>query len=625
MAKEFVNIKTSTLNKNVPIKESLDFAQPIAHKIVLKQTDWDSTNKTQTITVDGINKYEIAQKITILPTLQEMFDYYNLRVTASSQTENTLVFTCDTIPDEDLDVYVVVKNIYPSPMIYGAKYDRSKLPIGGTENLNYSKWTRTDDSKDFADPQPAIGVSENDNIVIAPFNFTEITRSGVTITIDSENSTITYNGTATANIYITIKSYAPSDIDKNKLYKLTNYAYNNNNSFFYFTIWDVKNQKTIANLHGNDILTGEGFISFSNIDFGDNNIDLNNFITKDTVFDNVTLPLPQCVTWSTTGSSPFDNIYPWAGMVRVTDPEAGEVVAIPKFYYKWTQEDPTNDLKLQISMYPHKGFYVSPAHMDRGDGKGERDVIYVGRYTSGSGNYGTAVASLSKKSLYGGLTRDQYRTRIHNLGQNVWQWDYATVITIQMLYIVEFSTWDCKYTIGYGCSVNSERMKNGSTDYMEYCTGTLLDSRTKFGASIQYRYIEGLWDNTFEWIDGIYMKGEVKNKGLYAILNPNKFSDTENGTLIVENPIDARPYNLTVSNVDKYNWLLYNSGPNSYNLNRYVATTIDYYVNSTGYYCFYTGGGVSQVIGRSSIFYLAMQPKLDSINSSLCSRLMILP
>lgn len=35
--------------------------------------------------------------------------------------------------------------------------------------------------------------------------------------------------------------------------------------------------------------------------------------------------------------SPFDDIMPWAGMVRVTGLEAGELVAIPKFWFKWTK------------------------------------------------------------------------------------------------------------------------------------------------------------------------------------------------------------------------------------------------------------------------------------------------
>ena len=35
-----------------------------------------------------------------------------------------------------------------------------------------------------------------------------------------------------------------------------------------------------------------------------------------------------------TGSSPFDNLMPWAGMEIVEDAEAGTLVSIPKYWYK---------------------------------------------------------------------------------------------------------------------------------------------------------------------------------------------------------------------------------------------------------------------------------------------------
>jgi hypothetical protein len=54
------------------------------------------------------------------------------------------------------------------------------------------------------------------------------------------------------------------------------------------------------------------------------------------------------------------------------------LVRIPKFYYKITNIE--NELKFQISSKPKDGFYVSPAHMNRNDGYGERDYVYIGRY-----------------------------------------------------------------------------------------------------------------------------------------------------------------------------------------------------------------------------------------------------
>ena len=78
-----------------------------------------------------------------------------------------------------------------------------------------------------------------------------------------------------------------------------------------------------------------------------------------------TNPVPY-IRGATSYGSPFDNLQPWAGMVRVTDAVAGELVAIPKYWYKWTKSGDT--LKLQIADKATAGFYVSPAHADRGDG-----------------------------------------------------------------------------------------------------------------------------------------------------------------------------------------------------------------------------------------------------------------
>ena len=67
---------------------------------------------------------------------------------------------------------------------------------------------------------------------------------------------------------------------------------------------------------------------------------------------------------ATNYGSPFDNLYPWSGMVRVTDAVAGELVAIPKFWYKWTKSG--NSLKLQIADKDTDGSHVSPAPAARG-------------------------------------------------------------------------------------------------------------------------------------------------------------------------------------------------------------------------------------------------------------------
>lgn len=247
---------------------------------------------------------------------------------------------------------------------------------------------------------------------------------------------------------------------------------------------------------------------------------------------NFTDPNPYYAGMSGTPSSPFDNLMPWSGMVRVTDAEAGELVVIPKFWYKWTRDG--NSMKLQIATQAVDGFLVSPAHADRGDGKGERDVVYVGRYHC-SGDYSEDIYKSKTGSLpllY--IDRSEARSSIHNLGSTIWQWDYAMLWTIRMLYLVEFANWNSQEQIGYGCGNDSDPQLTGASDDMTYHTGTIRSSRTTYGVGCQYRYIEDLWGNCYDWCDGIYCISSTEDRSIayHGIKNPALFSDSYGGTLI---------------------------------------------------------------------------------------------
>ena len=236
-------------------------------------------------------------------------------------------------------------------------------------------------------------------------------------------------------------------------------------------------------------------------------------------------PQPYYAGMSGTPSSPFDSCMPWSGMEIVDDAEAGKLVKIPKFWYKWTRSG--SSMKLQISDSEQTGFYVSPAHADRGDGSGERDYVYVGRYHCGSSNY----KSVSGVTPAANMTRAEFRTAIHNLGTKIWQQDFAMWWTINMLYLVEFASWNSQAKIGGGCSegesTSSAVYNMGTTDNMPYHTGTVASSigAAVYGAN-QYRYIENWWGNVYDWIDGIYFS----DRTIYAIKNPANFSDDTGGT-----------------------------------------------------------------------------------------------
>jgi hypothetical protein len=262
-------------------------------------------------------------------------------------------------------------------------------------------------------------------------------------------------------------------------------------------------------------------------------------------------------------------------MVRVTDAVAGELVAIPKFWYKWTKSG--NSLKLQIADKETDGFHVSPAHADRGDGKGERDIVYIGRYHCNTNNYKSQSGVKPKANI----TRSTARTSIHNLGSNIWQSDIQMRMTIWMLYLVEFADWNSQKTIGKGCGNNSATENMGYTDSMPYHTGTTLASRDSYGLGTQYRYIEGLWDNVYDWGDGCY----YNSKGLNVINTPNNFSDSANGKLVGK-PTSGYPSDFTIPTASGLEWALFPSAANG-STTTYVPDYWDFYGSSP---CLLHGG-----------------------------------
>ena len=314
---------------------------------------------------------------------------------------------------------------------------------------------------------------------------------------------------------------------------------------------------------------------------------------------------PQPAVAGGTGSSPFDNIMPWSGMVRSTDPNAGEVVAIPKFYFKW-ETDGTKATGLKISMGKQPGFKTSPAHMDRGDGEGERDVIYVGRYHSCSTNKSTTGQKPKTN-----ITHSNARTAVHSLGSNVWQFDYATLVTIWMLYLVEFADWNSQAKIGFGCGNNRSAENVGASDAMQYHTGTMQANRTDYGVGVQYRYIEDLWGNVYDWMDGCYYSTD----GMSVILNPNNFSDTENGAVIGTPVANSFIASFAVSN-----WAIY---PNSTTDGSSTTGSCDYWYYSSSNPCLRCGGDYNRYEYRG-LFSVSYDGVSDAY-SAVGFRVIVLP
>ena len=288
-------------------------------------------------------------------------------------------------------------------------------------------------------------------------------------------------------------------------------------------------------------------------------------------------PVPYVAGASSYGS-PFDSLQPWAGMVK-SERTGGTMVAIPKFWYKLTQNG--KGMSIQIADRAVEGYSVSPAHMDRGDGQGERDVVYIGRYHC-NGTYKSGTGSPGAN-----MTRSSARSGIHNLGSDIWQCDFAMRFTLWLLYIVEFCDWNSQAKIGYGCGNNSSPQPLGYTDSMPYHTGTTQSSRTTYGCGTQYRNIEGLWDNVLDWCDGCY----YNSNGLNIILNPSEFSDSSNGTAVGV-PSSGWPSAFKVKTNGGFPVFI----PTSASGND-ATYSCDYWNFSSSYPCLFVGGDCSHYSG----------------------------
>lgn len=322
-------------------------------------------------------------------------------------------------------------------------------------------------------------------------------------------------------------------------------------------------------------------------------------------------PDPYVADGSHPGSSPFDNLMPWSGMVKETI--NGDVfVKIPKFWFKITKDGTKR--KIQIADKAVDGFMVSPAHQDRGDGKGERDYVYVSRY-----HVSTGYKSISGVKPLASITRATARSGCSGRGTGYCQFDMMTLITIWYLYLVEFAHWNSQLKIGYGCGNNSATENLGASDTMPYHTGNMKSSRTAYGVGTQYRWIEDLWGNVLDWVDGIYFS----SANIYAIKNPANFSDSSGGTYVGTRPTSEGEIKAWKdSTVSGYEWFVYPS--DVYNDNNYATYCCDpAFRDSSGVVlCF---GGHYNQHQYCGLFYLNGLDSSSYSSGSNGARLLYLP
>ena len=322
-----------------------------------------------------------------------------------------------------------------------------------------------------------------------------------------------------------------------------------------------------------------------------------------------TEPVPAVGTGS--GSSPFDSYAPWSGMKECNLDASGTVTAwkgdssfartnnytmvfVPEFYVA-AKRNGTKQY-FYVSDKPKTGMTKHP-----GSGK------YVGRYHMNSNGY-----SATGYSTYVNMTRATARNKAKSVGSKFHLYDFATYCAIIFLYIVEFADWNCQNKIAYGRAYGqSSAVTSGKTDTMVYHTGTAGSGISDGAAAMQYRWIENLWGNVLQWVDGFNANGTTA----YACTDPSKYADdtltgyTNIGTL----PDSGWIEDLTVTD----NGLLIpktNGGSET----TYIP---DYMWSSSGWCVLYVGGSWSSGASAGLLYFSAGSASSSSF-SSVSARLL---
>lgn len=319
------------------------------------------------------------------------------------------------------------------------------------------------------------------------------------------------------------------------------------------------------------------------------------FVTKDVT----TEPVP--AVGAGVGSSPFDSFMPWSGMKVCNLNKNGAVTAwkgdsgfsyegtytmvyIPTFYIAVKQ----NGTKkyLYISDREQSGFAKHP-----GSGK------FVGRYLYGTYN----TISESGDTPFVNVTRAQSRAQAKSQGVKYRINDFATYCAIVWLYLIEFANWNCQKRIGRGyVDNNSAAIKHGGTDSMIYHTGRAAGTDGK--TAVQYRWIENLWGNVSQWIDGFNANGT----SAYYCLDPSKYADDTTSGYTFLGTLPASGY---ITDVNFYeNGLLHPSG----NGGSETTFITDYAYSSSGWLVLFVGGGWD---GGSSVGLLYFDASFASSGS----------
>lgn len=364
----------------------------------------------------------------------------------------------------------------------------------------------------------------------------------------------------------------------------------------------------------------------------------------------------------------FDCVRAYGGRRRCNLSDSGEVLAYygdegfkadgsngqvmveqPRFYYKVVplkveKIDGADGYHLRKARYyisdtPKAGFKVHPAFVRNG---AEVDRIYLSAfegciYDTSAGAYllndeQVADFDADKLSSIAGakpcsgqtqaLTRANARKLAHNRGNG---WEQATIQSLaatQMLFVIEYASFNSQTALGCGITNKTENSANES----EMTGATLPDgnsSTVTANEALSYRGEENLWGNIWQYIDGIdivnptqFAVGDVGKIYICDTYNDN-IANKKTGILICH----GSGYASALGYSSKYDWTFMIS---EHNGNAQVPIGDLYWNNLPGQRAMASGGGWNSKT-VSGIFSIVYDISLTKTSKDLGSRLTYIP
>lgn len=184
--------------------------------------------------------------------------------------------------------------------------------------------------------------------------------------------------------------------------------------------------------------------------------------------------------------------------------EQDTVVWIPQFWASIRLDDVEQKLYIYLADEPLEGLSLHP-----GSGR------YVARYATGPN-----FVSRTGQDPVWGESRDYFRQGATAKGAGWAQYDIAAYSAVSLLYLVEWCDWDSQGAIGKGVVQEVDMpAATGGTDGMTYHTGRAAG--TDGQTTVQYRWLENLWGNVAQWVDGF----NTQDGQVYVCLDPQQWQD----------------------------------------------------------------------------------------------------